>query len=190
MTSLDDLFSGDDARAHAALDAIDATHLPALVDALTSGDPDVRWWAVRALAALARLPDGRVTATRALLSAAADPDPEVRTAALFALGECRAPEAVTPLLFALGDRSLYIARIAADALIHIGSPAVPALVRALEQDAAPQVRANAARALALIGDQSAIPALFHALDDDSMMVQHWAEEGLERMGVGQIYFKP
>jgi HEAT repeat protein len=188
MTNLDDLFSGDDARAHAALDAIDATHLPALVDALASGDTDTRWWAVRALAALARLPDGR--ATHALLSAAADPDPEVRTAALFALGECRVPEAVTPLLFALGDRSLYIARIAADALIHIGGPAVPGLVRALEQDAAPQVRANAARALALIGDQSAIPALFHALDDDSMMVQHWAEEGLERMGVGQIYFKP
>jgi HEAT repeat protein len=188
MTALDDLFSGDEVRASAALAAVDVTHRPALLEALTSGDADARWWAVRALAALACLSDER--ATSALLATAADRDPEVRTAALFALGECRAPEAVTPLLFALGDHSLYIARIAADALIRIGSPAVPGLVRALEQDATPQVRANAARALALIGDQSAIPALFHALDDDSMMVQHWAEEGLERMGVGQVYFKP
>jgi HEAT repeat protein len=185
MTALDELFSGDEARASAALDAIDDSDLPALVDVLASGGADARWWAA---CALARLPDGR--ATHALLSAAADPDPEVRTAALHALGERRAPEAVTPLLFSLGDRSLYIARIAADALIRIGSPAVPGLVRALENDAAPQVRANAARALALIGDPTAIPALFNALDDDSMMVQYWAEEGLERMGVGQIYFKP
>ena len=185
MTSLDDLFSGDEARASAALAAVDETHLPALLEALTSGDADARWWAV---CALARLSDNR--ATDALLTAAADLDPEVRTAALHALGERRVPEAVTPLLFALGDRSLYVARIAADALIHIGEPAVPGLIRALENDAAPQVRANAARALALIGDKSAIPALFHALDDDSMMVQHWAEEGLERMGVGQVYFKP
>ncbi len=187
MTALDELFSGDEARAAAALEAVDETNLPALMDALASGDANARWWAV---CALARLPGDRATATRALLAAAADPDPEVRTAALHALGECRAPEGVLPLLFALGDPSLYLARIAADALIHIGEPAVPGLIRALEQDAQPQVRANAARALALIGDKSAIPSLFHALEDDSMMVQHWADEGLERMGVGQIYFKP
>ena len=185
MSALDDLFSGDEARATAALEAIGGDDLPALMDALTSGEADFRWWAV---CALARLADKR--ATNALLAAAADPDPEVRTAALHALGQRRIPEAVTPLLFALGDPSLYLARIAADALIHIGGPAVPGLIRALEQDAQPQVRANAARALALIGDKSAIAALFHALEDDSMMVQYWAEEGLERMGVGQIYFKP
>ena len=185
MTPLDELFSGDEARATAALEAIDETNLSALVDSLTSGSPDARWWAV---CALARLPGER--ATQALLSAAADADPEARTAALYALGQRRAPEAVTLLLFALGDSSLYLARIAADALTHLGAPAVPSLIHALEQDATPQVRANAARALALIGDKSAIPALFHALEDDSMMVQHWAEEGLERMGVGQVYFKP
>ena len=185
MNVLDDLFSGDEARAAAALEAIGDESLPALLDALASNEVDARWWAV---CALVRLSGER--ATNAILAAAADADPEVRTAALHALGERRAPEAVTPLLFALGDPSLYLARIAADALIHIGAAAVPGLIRALEQDAQPQVRANAARALALIGDQSAIPALFRALEDDSMMVQHWADEGLERMGVGQVYFKP
>jgi HEAT repeat protein len=67
---------------------------------------------------------------------------------------------------------------------------VAGLIRALAQDAQPRVRTHAARALALIGDTSAIPALFKALEDDSAMVQYWVEEGLERMGVGQVYFKP
>ncbi len=185
MPPLDELFSGDDERAEAALNTIGGDSLPALEAALTSGDLEQRWWAA---CALSRLNDERATA--ALLTATADPDPSVRAIVLHGLGQLRAPEAVTPLLFALSDSSAYLARIATDALIHIGPPAVPGLIRALENDAMPQVRANAARALALIGDESTIPALFHALEDDSMMVQYWAEEGLERMGVGQIYFKP
>jgi HEAT repeat protein len=124
------------------------------------------------------------------VAAAADPNSDVRAAALHALGQCRAPEAVTPLLFALSDASPYLARIATDALIQIGKPAVPGLIRALEADAHSQVRANAARALALIGDTSAIPALYRALEDDSVVARHWAEEGLDRMGLGQVYFKP
>jgi HEAT repeat protein len=52
------------------------------------------------------------------------------------------------------------------------------------------VRVNLARALALIGDTAAIPALFRALDDESAIVAHWADEGLERLGVGQVYFRP
>jgi HEAT repeat protein len=93
-------------------------------------------------------------------------------------------------LFALSDASPYLARIATDALIQIGKPAVPGLIRTLEADAHSQVRANAARALALIGDTSAIPALYRALEDDSVVARHWAEEGLDRMGLGQVYFKP
>ena len=95
----------------------------------------------------------------------------MRAAAIFALGERAAPAGVVPLLFALGDPSEYLARLATDALIHIGAPAVPGLVRALAQDAQPRVRANAARALALIGDTSTIPALFKALEDESALVR-------------------
>ena len=39
-------------------------------------------------------------------------------------------------------------------------------------------------------DTRAIPALFKALEDESAIAQYWADEGLERMGVGQVYFKP
>jgi HEAT repeat protein len=185
MNALDELFCGDDARAEAALAQIDATHLPALADALTTGDSEARWWAA---CALARIADPG--AISALLAASADPDANVRAAVLQALGQHRAPEAVTPLLFALADSSSYLARLATDALIHIGQPAVPALIRVLENDAESHIRVHAARALALIGDTSAIPALFRALEDDSVMVQYWADEGLEKMGVGQVYFKP
>jgi len=44
--------------------------------------------------------------------------------------------------------------------------------------------------LAEIADHSAIPALMSALEDDSVMVQHWAEEGLERLGLDMVYLKP
>ncbi len=185
MSPLDDLFSGDDARAEAALSQIDATHLPALAETLASGEPDARWWAACALALLA---DPGAVAT--LLTASADPDANVRAAVLQALGQQRAPEAVTPLIFALADPSPYLARLAADALIQVGQPAVPALIRVLDNDVEPAVRINATRALAHIGDPSAIPTLFRALDDPSAMVQYWADEGLERIGVGQVYFQP
>jgi HEAT repeat protein len=185
MSRLDDLFSGEEARAAAALERVTVDDAPELIGALAHGELEARWWAA---AALARLPGE--AATSALLAAAADPDETVRAAVLHALGQRRTPEAVTPLLFALADPSPYLARLAADALIQVGAPAVPALCEALDHEVEPRVRVNLARALALIGDTRAIPALFRALDDASAHVLHWAEEGLERMGVGQVYFRP
>jgi len=51
-------------------------------------------------------------------------------------------------------------------------------------------RLEAARALALIADQRAIPSLFQALDGESALLEYWANEGLERMGVGMAFFIP
>ncbi len=185
MSPLDDLFSGDDERALAALERVTAGDLPELTSSLRHGDSAARAWAA---AGLGRVPEA--AAGLVLLSAAADPDPEVRAAVFFALGQRRAVDAVIPLLFALADPSIYLARVAADALIQIGAPAVPALADALEREAEPRVRVNLARALAQIADPRAIPALFHALEDESAVVQHWADAGLERLGVGQVYFRP
>lgn len=185
MTVLDDLFSGDDERAAAAAPLVGAEHLPALETALAGPDPDARWWAV---AGLAHIPGDH--ATQLLLRAAEDDDPNLRAAAVHALGQHGGPEAIPALLHALDDASDYLARLATDALVHTVPQAVPELISILQTHPHPRVRANAARALAFIGDTSAIPALFAALSDDSILVQHWAEEGLDRMGVGQIYFKP
>ncbi len=185
MTVLDDLFSGDDARAAAAAPLVTSEDLPALEAALAGHDPELRWWAV---AGLAHIPDER--ATKLLLTAAEDHDPNLRAAALYALGRRGGPEAVPALLLALGDASDYLARLATESLVRTAPHAVPALIAALQNDPRPRVRANAARALALIADPAATPALFAALQDESILVQHWAEEGLEKLGVGQLYFKP
>lgn len=185
MTVLEDLFSGDDERASAAAPLVTAADLPQLAAALAGADPDARWWAV---AGLAHIPGE--AATQLLLTAAEDGDPNLRAAALHALGQHGGPEAIPALLRALDDASDYLARLATDALVNTQPQAVPELIAVLKTHPHPRVRANAARALAFIGDTSAIPALFEALSDESILVQHWADEGLERMGVGQVYFKP
>lgn len=185
MPALDDWFSGDDARMTAALGKITEADLPALREAAATRESETRALAATALGVIAS-----DDAVRALLPLAADPDANVRAAAFHALGQQRAAEAITPLMFALGDRSPFLTRLATDALIQIGAPAVPALIEALDREVEPHVRVNLARALALIADARAIPALFRALDDESHMVEHWADVGLEKMGVGQVYFKP
>ena len=185
MPVLEDLFSGDDARAAAAVEQVTAEHLPALEAALSGPNPDARWWAV---AALARI--GSEHATQLLLATAQDPDPNLRAAAIYALGRQAAPAAIPYLIQVLDDPSEYLSRLATDALIGMGQAAVTGLIEALEHSPQPRVRANAARALAMIADTRAIPALFRALEDESSVVQYWADQGLERMGVGQVYFKP
>ena len=176
--------SGDEGRMQPALEKLTEADLPALMEAARSREPETRALAATALGAIAN-----EDAVRALLPLSTDPDADVRAAAYHALGQQRAAEAVTPLLFALADRSTFLTRLATDALIQIGSAAVPALIEALDHEVEPHVRVNLARALALIADTRAIPALFRALDDDSHMVVHWADVGLEKMGVGQVYFR-
>lgn len=183
--SLADLFSGDETRAQTALGALTPADEPALITALTAEAPDTRWWAA---VALGHLPSP--ASTQALIMCSLDTDLSVRAAVLYALGQQRAEAAIRPLIFALGTTSAYLSRVATDALIHIGAAAVPALIEVLDHDAAPPVRIQAARALALLADPRAIPTLFQALDDPSPVVSHWAELGLEKMGVGQVYFKP
>jgi HEAT repeat protein len=89
----------------------------------------------------------------------------------------------------LADASPLVSRIAADSLARVGTPAVPALIAALQAGETP-VRAGAARALSIILPEEAIPALCAALDDPSAIVTYYAEEALERLGVGLIFFRP
>ncbi len=181
---LTNLLCGDDSLAEASLAHITSEDYPQLIELTCSETPDTRWWALRAIAALP-IPE----AVSPLLAAVADPDPGARSCAIVALGQRQESTAVSALINCLRDESEFVARLASDALEQIGKPAVPALVEALKATDAP-TRRLAARALAHIKDPSAIPALFKALEDDSMMVSYWADEGLENMGVGQVYFKP
>jgi len=179
--------NGDDLRAEEAARSVgplgDAA-LPALTEWQASPDRDRRWWAVRALAAV-----GTPRAVAALIAALEDPDPDVRACAVVGLASLRPSEAVEPLVSHLSDPSAYVARLAADALARIGTPAVPALIVALGDENV-AARAGAARALCAIRPQEAIPALCAALDDPSALVTYYAEEALEQMGVGMVFFSP
>lgn len=187
------LKSGDDARAEAAvspLSSLGRAAVSALRELLASqngkstAEVDARWWAVRVLAEI----PGPET-SQALCAALQDPDASVRQGAALGLRSQPDPGCIPALISALNDSDPLTAQMAGDALIALGSEAVLALIDTLENGPAPS-RLGAARALALIGDPQAIPALFKCLDTESMVLEHWASEGLDRMGVGMSFFKP
>ena len=183
---LADLTSGDETRAEAAVpDLVEFGQeaFPALRELLASKDADHRWWALRTLA---QSPQVR---TEWLLPLLDDPAPEVRQAA--ALGLCSHPDetAINPLVRALNDADSMVSNLACKALVAVGKPAVPSLI-AFPKEAPQMARINAIRALAEIGDYDAIPVLMAGLEDDSVMVRHWAEEGLDRLGLNMVYLKP
>lgn len=184
---LADLASGDEVRAESAvplLAALGEAVLPGLLGLLGTQDRDQRWWATRALAALGG--DGAVSALERALQ---DPEPEVRQCAALGLRHHPVATAVRGLCAALSDPDRMTARLAGDALIAVGPRATPDLIEVIAR-AGPAAKIEAVRALAGIEDQRSIPALYALLDDPSALVQHWAEEALERMGVGMVYFKP
>lgn len=179
--------SGSDERAEAAalqLAAYGSGSLPLLEEFLQDLNEDVRWWAARSLA---EIRDPYVTPL--LLLALHDPEPAVGQCAALALRYQADPEAIPTLIQALTLPDRLMARLAADALIATGEESVPALIEVIQNNSQP-ARLEAARALGEIGDPRAIPALFNALDEDSAILEHWAGEGLEKMGVGMVFFNP
>jgi len=183
---LADLTSGDDSRAELAIPALVALgfdSIPALVDLTRSKDTDSRWWAVRALA---QSPQAR---TEDLLPLLNDSASEVRAAAALAI--CSHPDesAVPVLIKSLGDEDSLTAGLAGNALVAVGGPSVPALIEVI-QEAKSNVRILAVRALAEIKDHRAIKTMMSALEDESAVVQYWAKEGLDRLGLSMVYGKP
>ena len=181
-----ELTCGDDDRAETAaneLALLGEKALPALQYLFTTDDPDHRWWALRSIAAI-KTPQS----TLILCDALHDGDQSVRQCA--ALGLCYQPDPnATPLLIqALRSEDHLYASLAADALIAVGDETVPYLLEVL-QEGEPGTRLEAVRALAMIADPRAISALFSLLDSNSSLMAYWAEFGLERMGVGMIFFK-
>ena len=93
------------------------------------------------------------------------------------------------LIVALADADTMVSNLATNALVAIGAEAVPFLLESLKTS--PQAaRINAMHALADIRDYRAVQAMMSALEEDSMLMQHWAEEGLERLGLNMVYLDP
>jgi HEAT repeat protein len=178
---------GSDQRAELAalqLSAAGTRSLDILNELLEHQDPEVRWWATRSLA------DIRTTeAIPLLLKSLNDLDLGVRQCAAIALRGHPDPTTIPQLVSALDAEDHLLSRLAGDALITIGEEAVPALIAVMD-GGSQSARLEAARALAAIGDTRAIPVLIKVLDQDSAIMEHWAEQGLEKIGVGTVFFEP
>ncbi len=183
---LDDLASGDEARAEnsvSRLVALGKEAIPALLQLSKSPDADLRWWAVRTLSQSPHVSTGQLTP---FLD---DPTPEVRQCAALGLAEKPEESAIQPLVRALTDGDALVNSLAANALIQIGKSAVPALIEVMDGNIQ-SARIHALRALAEIRDHRAIPAMMKVMDEDSALLQHWAKEGLEQLGLDMVYLKP
>jgi HEAT repeat protein len=183
---LNDLTGGDEARAEAAVSGLielGEEAIPALLDLTHSADADQRWWGLRVLAQSPHSQAGWLTP---FLS---DPAREVRQCAALGLAIKPDEEAIQPLVAALGDEDSMVASLAVNALVKVKGAAVPFLIEVVKS--APQsARIQALRALAEIRDHRAIPIMMKVMEEDSVLLQHWAEEGLERLGLDMVYIKP
>jgi HEAT repeat protein len=124
-----------------------------------------------------------------LIDGLQDPDLSVRQAAALALRDRPMAPALRQLVSLLDSEDSLLSRLASDALAAMGSAATPALAEALQSSSA-AAHIGAARSLALNLDPGAIPALYAALENPSSLVEYWAIEGLERRGLGMVYFMP
>ena len=184
---LDDLTSGDEERAeHAVLDLVELGEeaLPSLLDLTQSSDVDTRWWALRTLAA------SPLCRTEWLVPFLTDdPAPEIRQCAALGLAEMPDESAVRPLIQALSDEDGMVSNLASNALVKIGRAAVLPLIEAVK-NGEQSARIHALRSLAEIKDHRAIPIMMKVIEEDSAVMQHWAKEGLDRLGLDMVYIKP
>ncbi|HAV76574.1 MAG TPA: hypothetical protein DCX53_04385 [Anaerolineae bacterium] len=184
---MNDLTSGDEARAEAAVPSLielgmDA--IPSLLDLTHYKDVDSRWWALRTLA------ESHLCRTEWLVPfLSSDPAPEVRQCAALGLGIKLDNSAIQPLVQALSDDDNMVANLAVNALVRIGREAVPSLIETV-QDGKQSARIQALRALSEIKDHRAIPIMMKVMQEESALLLHWAKEGLDRLGLDMVYIKP
>jgi len=192
---LNDLTSGDEERAEKAVKPLvdlgkDA--VPALMNLTQSLDADIRWWALRTLA------QSPLCQTEWLVPFLSnDPSPEVRQCAALGLAGKADESATQSLVDALSDTDGMVGSLAMTALVRIGSAAVPSLIEVVKRRPEPgtgngkqSTRILALRALAEIKDHRAIPIMMKVMGENSSLLQHWAKEGLDRLGLDMIYIKP
>ena len=180
------MISGNESRAENAVPALielGEEAFPALRELTHSSEADHRWWSLRVLA---QSPQAQ---TEWLVPFLSDPAREVRQCAALGLAIKPGESAVRPLVQALSDEDSMVSSLAVNALVKIGNPAVPALIDVVKS--APQsARIHALRALAEIRDHRAIPVMMKVMEEDSVLLQHWAKEGLDRLGLDMVYIKP
>jgi HEAT repeat protein len=183
---LSDLTSGSETRAEKAVpELIDLGQeaIPALLDLTRSSEVDHRWWGLRVLA---QSPHSQAEWLVPFLN---DPAREVRQCAALGLAIKPDESATQTLVQALNDEDSMVNSLAVNALVKIGNAAVPSLIEVVKS-ASQSARIHALRALAEIRDHRAIPVMMKVMEEDSALLQHWAKEGLDRLGLDMVYIKP
>lgn len=181
-----DLTGNDETRAEEAaqrLIGMGEDAIPALLDLSRSTNADSRWWAIRTLS---QSPHCRPEWLIPFLLT--DPAPEVRQCAALGLAGVVDENNVSPLVNALRDSDTMVITLAANALVKLGATAVPALIETVKGDKQ-SARIQALRALAEIKDHRAIPIMMQVMNEDSVLLQHWAKIGLDRLGLDMVYIK-
>ncbi|HEX2997288.1 MAG TPA: HEAT repeat domain-containing protein [Anaerolineales bacterium] len=183
---MNDLTGGNETRAEAAVSSLielGEEAVPALLELTRSADMDRRWWGLRVLAQSSHSQAGWLTP---FLD---DPAREVRQCAALGLALKVDETAIEPLVRALNDEDSMVGSLAVNALVKVGKAAVPALIDVV-QNGSQTARIHALRALAETRDHRAIPVMMKVMEEDSALLQHWAKEGLERLGLDMVYIKP
>lgn len=183
---LSDLTSGSETRAEKAVPALidlGEAAIPALLDLTRSSEADDRWWGLRVLA---QSPHSQAEWLVPFLN---DPAREVRQCAALGLAIKPDESSTQPLVQALSDEDSMVSSLAVNALVKIGKAAVPSLIEAVK-NASQAARIHALRALAEMRDHRAIPVMMKVMEEDSALLQHWAKEGLDRLGLDMVYIKP
>ena len=182
---IEDLVGGDEVRAeHAAsqLGLLGSPAISGLEELLKSSEADHRWWAIRTLA---YMPDIHVNY---FVDALEDVSSEVRQAAALALAGHPVEAAAPALVRALGDEDAMLQTLAVNALSAIGKPVVPILMERFPRASASE-KIHSMRVLAEVRDPRAIPVMMKALEEDSAILHHWCEIGLEQLGLDMVYLK-
>jgi HEAT repeat protein len=146
-------------------------------ETLKEGNPEARAEAIKYLGEERYAP-----AVPYLAQLVEESDPGTRYLAAQALGKIgdEAEAAVSSLLIGLRADDMYLRMAITGALIKIGNPAVPGLVKALF-DKNKAVRRAAAKALGKIGNKRAIKPLEVAVKDRDPSVRKMCQEALDRL---------
>ncbi len=135
------------------------------INGLSSDDAAVRRWSIQRLAARGRIdlaPDIVLLASRKL-----EESPDVRAAAAAAMKQMGSRESAPFLARNLDDPNLFVRRQIIDALGSVGSPReAPDLMQMVSSANQPaDMRCAAARAVAQIDAENAVPGLIDNLED-------------------------
>src|SRR5215471_9414885 len=121
-------------------------------------------------------------AVRALTTLLSDPEPGVREAALFALGQIAEPAVKGIVVRALTDKVADVRASAAFAIGMLANKSAAEDLSGVLDDTEPSVRGSAAVALGLLHDEEAVDELVDLLNDDSFDVRYDAVWALGQIG--------